>query len=485
MPAILFMTLPEYGQATVILATAFELYKRRIPGMHIHVASCREGLRGRRLYITGDCTIEYHGIDMYSQEEAMMRFMDSSSFAGVVGHPPIQRCKAATTKLGVIVSPWDPEEYLTAMNEFKALITKLEADVLVLDPVISPAIDACEMLGRHYVVIHPMLATATCTQNQPGGRSLWYYPSIGADFAFPMRSWWTILQNIFLTLHLAYTVLTHPRFRAVQRARTAAGCIGPFPAMLGSKVRDNMLCLTGGVPEIDLPFEAPANLRLCGPICLPAPSLAEADPELLAWLGQAETVVMVLGSHIDYYESQARRVLEGLLGGAGQDRQVLWKVKEVEQLKGVFDEMLRGEKNPGRVRIVKWLDAAPARVVEHENVVCYVHHGGANSYLECARSGTPQVILPQWYDCYNTASTAEYVGLGVYGNKSCAPDIDAVELSLAIRAVVDKAEGQENSYQRKAREVAAVCVAAGGRARAADILLEQLEGAKVEKGMGH
>jgi hypothetical protein len=39
----------------------------------------------------------------------------------------------------------------------------------------------------------------------------------------------------------------------------------------------------------------------------------------------------------------------------------------------------------GVVRIVRWIEAEPTAVLAEEKVVCAVHHGGANSFLETAR----------------------------------------------------------------------------------------------------
>ena len=49
-----------------------------------------------------------------------------------------------------------------------------------------------------------------------------------------------------------------------------------------------------------------------------------------------------------------------------------------------------------------------------------------------ARAGKPHVVLAQWADTYYNAVAVEYAGLGVYGNKTCAPDVDAKELSVAL-----------------------------------------------------
>ena len=56
------------------------------------------------------------------------------------------------------------------------------------------------------------------------------------------------------------------------------------------------------------------------------------------------------------------------------------------------------------------------------------------------RSGTPQILLPAWFDCYEFATRIEWLGSGIWGNRGHAPGIDADQFGDALeRALVDKA----------------------------------------------
>jgi hydrogenase maturation factor len=46
------------------------------------------------------------------------------------------------------------------------------------------------------------------------------------------------------------------------------------------------------------------------------------------------------------------------------------------------ERVLGEEVKAGVVRVVDWLEAEPMAVLESGVVVCAVHHGGANSFLE-------------------------------------------------------------------------------------------------------
>lgn len=52
------------------------------------------------------------------------------------------------------------------------------------------------------------------------------------------------------------------------------------------------------------------------------------------------------------------------------------------------------------------------------------------------RAGVPHVVLPVWYDTYDFATRVEWLGIGVWGNKTVAPRVDGAELGAAlVRAI--------------------------------------------------
>lgn len=87
------------------------------------------------------------------------------------------------------------------------------------------------------------------------------------------------------------------------------------------------------------------------------------------------------------------------------------------------------------------------------------------------RAALPQVILAQWYDLYDNANRAEYRGIGIYGNKRVAPDIDADEFAAALSRIVGLGPEAEG-YRIRALEISGLCKAAGGRKAAVDRILE-------------
>jgi UDP:flavonoid glycosyltransferase YjiC (YdhE family) len=87
------------------------------------------------------------------------------------------------------------------------------------------------------------------------------------------------------------------------------------------------------------------------------------------------------------------------------------------------------------------------------------------------RAGIPQIILAQWFDLYDTAARVEYIGIGIYGNRSVAPDIDATEFGAAISRLLSPREEAEKFVQT-AKEIGELCRGAPGKKGAAAKILE-------------
>ncbi|KAL1715538.1 glycosyltransferase family 1 protein [Schizophyllum commune] len=416
---ILFLTHSEQGQSNIHLATALEIYSRALPDVEVHLASFAE-LRPRfekmsALVSGGDKPPTFHTIDGLTQFAGIDR-------VGTMRHKPALEF---WPKFANIMVPWTKEEYITILDSILATIQRIDPQLILTDVMFGQAVDACALLHRPYHVLSPLLASMVCLQNQPLLRLLLTYPLPGTGLPYPL-AFKDKLANLVHTAAMAYHSLRSTQIRAMDEVRRARGVPGSFQGLNCMHVSPERAYITPGAPAADLPFTAPPTLHLCGPICN------------------------------DF---------------------ILWKVPNLPELGAVFAELLTTARDKARVRAVPWFDTEPAVIVAHANVVGYVHHGGANSYYECARAGKPHVVLPQWADTYYNAVAAEYAGIGVYGNKTCAPDIDATELSVAVKRITSGEEGAR--FKKRAEEVGVKCREAGGRRRAADIVLSLL---KAERG---
>ena len=141
-----------------------------------------------------------------------------------------------------------------------------------------------------------------------------------------------------------------------------------------------------GVREIDLLLVVPDFLGLYGPIVLDTTPIESSDPKLNQWLVRGEMVIMYMGTHFHYTESQVEAIISGFLSAISQDSntQFLWKLFGRSKFESLTEEALKNLRDKERFKIVDWFGVDPASIVKHPNVVAYVHHGGADSYYEVA-----------------------------------------------------------------------------------------------------
>lgn len=89
-------------------------------------------------------------------------------------------------------------------------------------------------------------------------------------------------------------------------------------------------------------------------------------------------------------------------------------------------------------------------------------------------AGVPQVVLPQWTDCYDYSQRVEWLGIGRLGARKRKPQWQADELAGELLAVL-RGEGADKMKQ-KAKEVATMCQKHGdGATTAARLIMEQVK----------
>jgi len=231
--------------------------------------------------------------------------------------------------------------------------------------------------------------------------------------------------------------------------------------------------LCPALPETELPFLIPSNMTLCGPMQLPATPVAESDPDLAKWLQQRPTVLINLGSHVASNENDADALATGLRTVliANPDLQILWKLRPSGRNASFsLSDILSEPSLRDRVKVVDWLIPDPLAVLQSGNVVCSVHHGGANSFYEAIKAGIPHLVLPVWFDTYDFAGKAEYLGVGIYGSRSTAPHIGAEEFAKALNAIVGSGP-KADAMRGRAKELGEDCARSEGRVVACETII--------------
>lgn len=90
--------------------------------------------------------------------------------------------------------------------------------------------------------------------------------------------------------------------------------------------------------------------------------------------------------------------------------------------------------------------------------------------ITLSRAGTPQVILPQWFDTYDCPARVEWLGIGLHGSRNVAPKINGSELSSALLRVI-----KDKDIQRRARVIGDLCKTTEGRVLAHDQIVQYVQ----------
>lgn len=127
----------------------------------------------------------------------------------------------------------------------------------------------------------------------------------------------------------------------------------------------------------------PQNVSEVGPIVLSVATAAEQDSQLYAWLEQAPTVLINLGSTVEYTKPKAIAMADAIKQILDQSSvQVLWKLNKGDGYEDKDMRLLQTYVADGRLKIESWLSVDPTSLLESGHVVAFVHHGGANCYHE-------------------------------------------------------------------------------------------------------
>ena len=285
----------------------------------------------------------------------------------------------------------------------KKVIEEIQPDLVVSDVIFNPGLDACFMLNQKCVMNTPTPPTDVAKIAQPWLKGFWYYPAyvsplharskfinryslarIATAIPFPVPCS-LLLLNLWMNIGLIFTIGASPKVAELIKHRNERGIPGRLP--LETPISTALHIITSGIRELDYPLFVPDNLGLYGPLVLDHTPIEVADPELARWLDRGKTVVMCMGTHFRYTESQVRAVVDGFLGALDQDSgvQLFWKFSEKDELDDLVEGLLANPKDRKRFKIVDWIQADLSVVLNHPNVIVSVHHGGANSYYEAAQ----------------------------------------------------------------------------------------------------
>ncbi|KAF5698761.1 glycosyltransferase family 1 [Fusarium mundagurra] len=509
---ILFLTNSDYGQANVVLATAYELVLAA-EQVQVHIASF-EALRPAVLatdqLAAGESgrspgRLIFHTLLGMSQFDAAAR-PDVDIFAAYDRPPTVINAARTILSIEGIMQPWGLEEFAELYEQTVHVVKQVKPDLTVVEPLFSPGLTVCHHVGVKWIVLSPNTIKDFAVPEQPRLAGLWKYPIVGSGMPFPLP-WSLIPKNIALNLVAVYLLLTGERCKNAQRflqAQVGDEGIQLITAMelgvLGPSLQISIL--VANTAELDYPFDVmPSKIIPCGPIIRASLKLDMVDRSLEKWLARGPTLYVNLGSHLEMTLLEAVEMASAFRnfldearpekGFNGGKLQILWKLKtkgaesgrtdseRPEQLQvddDVYERirhLLGKEMDRDQIRLTSWVTAEPKSVLESGHIVCSINHGGASSFNEALCAGVPQVVLPAWADCYDFANRAELLGIGRWGNKSAKPRWRKKELCEALVGAILGPEAEK--IRLRAQELAERYPEGSGRRRAAEVLLEALQ----------
>ncbi|KAH2839825.1 hypothetical protein ACP6JD_005507 [Aspergillus fumigatus] len=472
---VLFLANSEHGQTNIILAITHELLVRG--DVDVHIASF-PALERRVNKLLNDNApsyddsfrshIHFHPIRGPSNTDVFIRTGKRGAF-----HPPgYSGAVLGFQSLCEDIWGWTEDEYVDIYQCCMEIIKSVQPSVIAADFFFLQGRDAAFNAGYTAILINTTSLTHIVLGLQPHSAALWKYPLPGTGFPYPLPPH-LIPLNTLAVLKTAKMYHGSGRRREIREWRIRHKIHGRFP--FADAWRPDRFHLSPALKELDWPMDVPGNILPCGPILLPTASVAKQDPELASWLHKAPTVLVNLGTLYAPDPKVAEHIASGLkmflTSWKGEKVQILWKLpKHPHDEENVYAQSikpLQAEVEADSARIQPWFEVEPMAMLQTGQIICSVHHGGANSWYEAIQNGVPHVVLPAWQDCYENAARAEWLGIGVYGNKSRAPNIDAKELSKALLKVMG-----HRSYKTKAIELAKLCRKKEGRVAAAEKIVE-------------
>ncbi|KAL5351265.1 hypothetical protein ACLOAV_003117 [Pseudogymnoascus australis] len=159
---VLLFALSEYGNFNPSLAAAHELVTR--------VCELNNGDHGPITTSTSTVglPVKFHAISGYSMGTIFAKHHEGGSFQDFQSRLP-NSIFLLLPRLGTLMCWMTPAEYKEAVESCVKILKDVEPDIICMDPWFSSPKDACELMGRNFVVLSQNTAQETLDSIQPMG----------------------------------------------------------------------------------------------------------------------------------------------------------------------------------------------------------------------------------------------------------------------------------------------------------------------------
>lgn len=188
---ILLLTNSELGEANVFLATCHALLQRD-PQVQLHFATF-SGLEDTvdktwqhaRVSAPEAEQITFHAIRGISMTDGVMHYLSANNIPVKDGYFPesfslplgFVNTKRAIRDAVPIFVPYDGPQLATIFSSIVAIIKEVEADLVVVDSLMTAALTACYHLGVKFVSLSPNSIKDFAAASQPRAAGLWKFPA--------------------------------------------------------------------------------------------------------------------------------------------------------------------------------------------------------------------------------------------------------------------------------------------------------------------
>ncbi|EEU37048.1 uncharacterized protein NECHADRAFT_52204 [Fusarium vanettenii 77-13-4] len=474
---VLMLTNIEHGQSNVFLAAAQAILEAD-PSVEVHFATFR-GLEGSVAEVSeyargstpGVRPIVYHEIQGLSYRQGLQNYTERHNiparpgyFADSVSTPlSFSATKQAIRDFLPAFIPYTGEELGEIVASIIGIIKDVNADLVVLDPLMTAGLTTVWHLQVKYMVLSPNTIKDFAAAGQPRGEKFWKYPALFTGYSYPVP-WHLIPLNVYFLFYMAYLWITsRHRKETTTHLKDKLGIDLKTAIDLQRSTPESPKIAVGFLPELDFEGILPNNILPCGPILRSALPIEESDPELGKWLAKGPTVYINLGSMCQIDEQQMiemasaiKATIDRFQTSCKRPLQVLWKLKThkgINTQNAKIVDILGKDIVADQVRIVDWVVSEPIAILRTGHVICSVHHGGANSFNEAVR--------------------VEMLGVGRLGSKNTKPRWTAKGLGQSL---IDVIMGKDyEAMKKRAEDLARLCKDAGeGREVAAKFILEEM-----------
>ncbi|MFF7636297.1 glycosyltransferase [Kitasatospora sp. NPDC008050] len=448
---ILFVSLPESGLLNPMLVLARELAQRGTADLWFATDEPRRADVQRS---AGRTPVEFASLGEVFSELSAVSWSDEV-------YREVTQSSRFKAHRAVIRQSYRPDLQAEKYRRLEAVVEKVGPALMVIESMSSYAVDLALTRNIPFVLSVPFLPSNVLTSHNPFGSSYTpkNFPVPHSGLPFPMNAVQRMSNRLFKLRTLALFV--NPTMGKVlsedARIRKELGLPAPSPM---TRIDRAEMVLCNSVPELDYPFEIPAKMKLIGAVMPPLPESSgpEDDAGLREWLDTRSSVVyMGFGTITRLTRDQVGALVEVARRLDGK-HQFLWKLPEEQQHLLPARESL-----PGNLRIESWLPSQ-LDVLAHPAVEVFFTHGGGNGFHEGVYFGKPLVVRPLWVDCFDQAVRGQDLGISLTLDRPQTIDPGDVVDKLT-RVLGDPA------FRRRAERLGELQRAAGGRTRAADLIL--------------